>query len=93
MGCHAFLRIIQTQGLNLGLLHCWQILYRLSHQGSPLATGFETSPPVLEGKQSLNHWTAREVPCSGILTVELPDTSLSLVVDSGSKRSILFSEL
>ena len=23
-----------TQGLNLGLLHCWQILYYLSHQGS-----------------------------------------------------------
>ena len=24
-----------TQGLNLGLLHCRQILYHLSHQGSP----------------------------------------------------------
>ena len=23
-----------TQGLNLGLLHCWQILYHLSHQGN-----------------------------------------------------------
>ena len=27
--------IILTQGLNLGLLHCGQILYHLSHQGSP----------------------------------------------------------
>ena len=26
--------IFQTQGLNLGLLHCRQILYHLSHQGS-----------------------------------------------------------
>ena len=24
-----------TQGSTLGLLHCQQILYRLSHQGSP----------------------------------------------------------
>ena len=27
--------IFQTQGLNPGLLHCGQILYHLSHQGSP----------------------------------------------------------
>ena len=26
--------IFSTQGLNLGLLHCRQILYQLSHQGS-----------------------------------------------------------
>ena len=25
-----------TQGLNLSFLHCWQILYHLSHQGSPI---------------------------------------------------------
>ena len=28
-------RIFPTQGLNPGLLHCWQILFQLSHQGSP----------------------------------------------------------
>ena len=27
--------IFPTQGLNLDLLHCRQILYHLSHQGSP----------------------------------------------------------
>ena len=27
--------IFLTQGLNLGLLHCRQILHHLSHQGSP----------------------------------------------------------
>ena len=27
--------IFPTQELNLGLLHCRQILYHLSHQGSP----------------------------------------------------------
>ena len=36
MGCHFLLqRIFLTQGLNSGLLHHGQILYRLSHQGSP----------------------------------------------------------
>ena len=36
VGCHFLLQgIFQTQGLNLGLLHCGQILYHLSHQESP----------------------------------------------------------
>ena len=35
VGCHSLLqRIFLTQGLNLGLLHCSQILYSLSHLGS-----------------------------------------------------------
>ena len=35
-GCHFLLQeTFQTQGLNLGLLHCRQILDRLSHHGSP----------------------------------------------------------
>ena len=39
VGCHALLQgIFPTQGLNLGLLNCRQILYCLSHQGSPLGT-------------------------------------------------------
>ena len=34
VGCHFLLQeIFVTQGLNLGLLHCKQILYCLSHQG------------------------------------------------------------
>ena len=36
VGCHALLQgIFLTQGLNPGLPHCRQILYLLSHQGSP----------------------------------------------------------
>ena len=31
--------IFPTQGLNLGLLHCRQILYYLSHQGSSKQRG------------------------------------------------------
>ena len=35
VGCHFLLQeIFLTQGLNSGLPHCKQILYRLSHQGS-----------------------------------------------------------
>ena len=36
-GCHSLLQgIFPTQKLNLGLLHCRQIRYHLSHQGSPM---------------------------------------------------------
>ena len=38
VGCHFFLqRIFPTQGSNLSLLHCRQILYQLSYEGSPIA--------------------------------------------------------
>ena len=37
VGSHSLLqRIFPTQGWSLGLLHCRQILYYQSHQGSPL---------------------------------------------------------
>ena len=36
VGCHFFLqRIFPTRGSNLGLPHCRQTLYHLSHHGSP----------------------------------------------------------
>ena len=36
LDCHFLLQgIFPTQGLNPGLPHCRQTLYRLSHQGSP----------------------------------------------------------
>ena len=34
VGCHCFLQGIPTQGSNLGLSHCSQMLHRLRHQGS-----------------------------------------------------------
>ena len=37
VGCHALLQgILLTQGSNPGVLHCRQILYHLSHQGTHL---------------------------------------------------------
>ena len=45
VGSLSFLqRIFPTQGSNLGLLHCRQILYCLSHQGHP------------SDGQTINHW-------------------------------------
>ena len=36
VGCHSLLQgSFLTQGLNLGLRHCRQILFHLSHRGSP----------------------------------------------------------
>ena len=38
VGCHSLLQeIFLTQGLNPGLPHCRQMLYRLSHQGSHIS--------------------------------------------------------
>ena len=39
-----FQGIFPTQGLNLGLLHRGQILYRLSHQGSRKSLSDQTCP-------------------------------------------------
>ena len=36
--------IFPTQGSNLGLLHCKQILYCLSHMGGP----YDTNEPIYE---------------------------------------------
>ena len=42
---------LPNPGIELGLLHCRQILYHLSHQGSPiiLATKLETTQRLLPG--------------------------------------------
>ena len=45
VGCHALLQgSFLTQELNQGLLHCRQILYCLSHQGSPRILEWVTVP-------------------------------------------------
>ena len=42
-----FQRIFLAQGLNLGLLHCRQILYLLSHQGIPVSKSQSDKNKVL----------------------------------------------
>ena len=70
-GCHALLPgIFPTQGSNPGLLHCRQILYRLSHQGrcnfiSTLHFASHAQMLVTELEQLLSltpHWTRAELP-------------------------------
>ena len=63
MDCHFLLQgIFLTQGLNLGLLHCRQILYLQSFQGSPISslgaqfkTGWRQNP----GKEARVWWRWR----------------------------------
>ena len=63
VGCHALPHgIFLTQGLNLGLLHCRQILYLQSFQGSAIGslraqfkTGWRQSP----GKEARGWWRWR----------------------------------
>ena len=77
VGCHAFLRgIFLTQGLNSGLPHCRQILYHLSHQGSPrilkraaypFSRGsfwprYRTGVSCIAGG-FFTSWPTREAPC------------------------------
>ena len=70
MGCHDLLQgILPTQESNLGLLYCRQILYRLSHEGSPfqslvfmVVTNFQISATecwvqlTSQMKKQLSHW-------------------------------------
>ena len=72
--------IFLTQGLKLGLLHCGQILYRLSHQGSPHITLLYIKwaslvkvkaivfPVVMNGCES---WTVKKAECQRIGAFEL----------------------
>ena len=57
VGCHFLLQgIFPAQGLNPGLLHCRQILYWLSHQGSP--TLWPNGLPLKQNWKNgyANHW-------------------------------------
>ena len=74
LGCHALLRgIFPTQGSNPGLLHFRQVLYHLSHEGSPRILEWVAYPFSKGSSQSRNQtrvsclagrfftsWTTRE---------------------------------
>ena len=76
VGCHALLQgILPIQGSNPGLPHCKQILYRLSHQGSPRILEWVVYPFSRESSQprnwsgvsciaarSFTSWATREAP-------------------------------
>ena len=54
--------IFLTQELNLGLLHCGQMLYRLNHQGSPKLGKMATlrNKHSLSINMSLSSWACLE---------------------------------
>ena len=55
VGCSALHQgIFPTQGLNPGLLHCRQILYYLSHQGSLLYSNYTSIKNKLKKKEKRN---------------------------------------
>ena len=61
VGCHFLLQgIFPTQGLNPGLLHCRQILYRLSYKGS-LSVQFSRS--VMSDSLRLHESQQARPPC------------------------------
>ena len=56
VGCHALLQgILPTHRLNSSLPHCRQILYHLSHQGSPTSTWTQRVKVQLQGR-CWGHW-------------------------------------
>ena len=63
-------KILSTQGLNLSLLYCRQILYRLSQQGSPWRRKWQPVPAFLpgqlEGQRSLAGYSPWVFPKSQI---------------------------
>ena len=56
-----------AQGLNADLLHCRQILYYLSHQGSPPPLPASTSTNVLMGKTNPTDEKKAEDNFTGVL--------------------------
>ena len=48
--------IFLTQGWNLGRLHCGQILYSLSHQGSPFVLNADANKSLLEKEKEKNYY-------------------------------------
>ena len=68
VGCHALLQgIFPTQGSNPGLLHCRQILYLLSHQGSPKILEW-VAYPFSRGSSRPRNWTKVSCIANGFFT-------------------------
>ena len=75
-GCHALLqRIFPTQASNPGLSHCRQILYQLSHQGSPRILGWVAWPFSSRSSQSRNQTRSPALQADSLLA-ELPGEQL-----------------
>ena len=90
VGCHALLQaIFLTQGSNPGLPHCGQILYHLSHQGSPSILEW-VAYPFSRGSSWFRNWTW--VSCiAGRLFTSWATKEAHLVTMPQMKRSFFSS--
>ena len=90
MGCHSLLQgIFLTQVLNSGLRHCQKILYKPSHQGSPVVLAKEYSVALTkEQKKQINGLEHREQKYNHINIV---NQSLTNVQRQFNETSIVFS--
>ena len=89
-GCHAlFQGIFPTQGSNSGLPHCRQILYHLTHQGSPRILEWVANPFFRESSQPGNR-TGSPALQVDILTSELPGKPKNTGVGSLSLLQEIF---
>ena len=86
MGCHCLLQgIFPMQESNPGLLHCRQILYRLSYEGSPaISQSCSNSCP-------LSQWCCLTISCSVIPLLLLP--SIYLLPDASQHQGAKVLEL
>ena len=68
VGTHSLLQgIFPTQGSNPGLPHCRQILYQLSHQGSPRILE-RVAYPFSSGSFQSRNWTGFSCVAGGFFT-------------------------
>ena len=78
--CPPLRGIFPTQGLNSGLLHCTQILYHLSHQGSPSDHISGTTQPECPLQSTLAHfWVGfpkTGLPSQPVFNILTPDRFL-----------------
>jgi len=94
VGSHSLLqRIFPTQGWNPGLPHCRQILYQLSHKGSPripewVAYPFSSGSPQPRNPTGVSHiagrlfthWATREVLYSRFLFMYCIYSSVCMLI-------------
>ena len=83
VGSLSFLQwIFPTQGSNQGLLHCRQILYQLSHKGSPRILEWVAYPFSVRSSWP-NNRTEVSCICRQILSGYKPGSNLDSQLESG----------
>ena len=86
VGCHSLLqRIFPTQGSNPGLPDCKQILYCLSHQGSPSILEW-VAYPFTTGSSQPRNWTCVACIWNGFFTIWAVFAYLHFLGDSVVKN-------